>query len=73
MGNLPTCEGNVLVVSRPIILSLLFLQESSSSRFHVLHDWSDGVFDIGVSSPFPAAKVSDIMLKTMGILRVSMH
>ena len=28
------------------------------------------MFDSDVSSPFPAAKASDIMLKTMGILRV---
>ena len=56
------------------VCSVYFPQESVSSRFHVLHDWTigggDGVYDSSVSSLFPAAQLSDIMLKTMGILRV---
>lgn len=47
------------------------MQPSTSSHFYVLHD-SYGTYgqEKGGVAPFPALKTSDIMLKTMGILRV---
>ena len=47
-------------------------QPSPKSRFFVLSNWNQGggVYKESVSSPFPASQVSNIMLKTMGILRV---
>lgn len=49
-------------------------QPSSTSRFYVLNDWQNTFAkNKDVSTPLPAARTSDIMLKTMGILRVSDH
>jgi hypothetical protein len=44
---------------------------STKSRFYVLNNWDKegGVYNGKESTPFPADQVSDIMLKTMGILR----
>ncbi|XP_064394297.1 uncharacterized protein LOC135341623 [Halichondria panicea] len=41
---------------------------SGGSRFYVLHDWQNTYSNAEVS-PFPATDLSDIMLKTMGILK----
>ena len=48
----------------------LSIQPSSGSRFFVLNDWQDTFSEDKNMAPLPAAKVSDIMLKSMGILRV---
>jgi hypothetical protein len=45
-------------------------QPSSTSRFYVLNDWQDTFSTEQGVAPLPAAKISDIMLKTMGILKV---
>ncbi len=48
-------------------------QASSKSTFYVLHDWSvgGGVFSLDATDDaFPADRISDVMLKSMGILRV---
>ena len=47
-------------------------QPSTSSRFYVLHDWESTYSQEENTAPLPAAKISDIMLKTMGILKVSL-
>ena len=51
-------------------------QASSKSTFYVLHDWSvgGGVYSLDTTnSAFPADRVSDVMLKSMGILRVRLR
>ena len=46
-------------------------QSSSSSGFYIINDYQDTFAeDSGSTSAFPAAAVSNIMLKTLGILRV---
>lgn len=42
---------------------------STTSRFYVLNDWQDTFTQEKDIAALPAAKVSDIMLKTMGILK----
>ena len=41
-----------------------------SSRFYVLHDWEHTYSQDKTTAPLPAVEISDIMLKTMGILKV---
>ena len=45
------------------------LQPSATSGFYILHDWQN-TYSGDSSLPLPALSVSDVMLKTMGILRV---
>jgi len=45
---------------------------STSSRFYVLHNWESTYSQEENTAPLPTAKISDIMLKTMGILKVSL-
>ena len=45
-------------------------QPSSSSRFYVLHDWEHAYSQDENTTPLPVVEISDIMLKTMGILKV---
>ena len=45
-------------------------QPSSSSRFYVLHDWEHTYSQDKTTAPLPVMEISDIMLKTMGILKV---
>ena len=49
----------------------LSFQPSSTSQFYVLHDWQATFSGEQGIAPLPAAKISDIMLKTMGILKAS--
>lgn len=51
-------------------VDILFSQASPSSRFYVLHDWEHTYSQDKSTAPLPAVEVSDIMLKTMGILKV---
>ena len=46
------------------------MQPSSGSRFYVLHNWRE-TYSLEEGLPaFPALSLSDILLKTMGILKV---
>ena len=51
-------------------LAIAHTQPSSSSGYYVLHDWQNTYSREGNTAAFPALSVSDIMLKTMGILKV---
>ncbi len=48
------------------------IQSSGGSRFYVLNDWQSTYSNAEDVAPIPAIAVSDIMLKTMGILKVSL-
>ena len=64
-----TVSGSISVL-QPYNHSFL-IQPSTSSRYYILNDWQSTYTDEKNVPPFPAAKISSIMLKTMGILQVS--
>ena len=47
------------------------LQPSAGSRFSVLHNWQETYSTAAAVPALPALSLSDVLLKTMGILRVS--
>ena len=61
------CYNTYLVT---FVLFLLITQPSSTSGYYVLHDWQNTYSKEASTAAFPALSVSDIMLKTMGILKV---
>ena len=75
LGDPPHGQGGPplwqLYISDQKTYVILSPQSSSSSGFYILNDYQDTFAeDSGSTSAFPATAVSNIMLKTLGILRV---
>ena len=53
-----------------LIIILCSVQASSDSKLHVLHEWEEVGETYNNNGLYPAAQSSDVMLQTLGIMRV---
>lgn len=70
LGNPSSSRGNPPVTTSCDYDCVSSLQPSATSGFYVLNDWQDTFSDDGSATALPASSISNIMLKTLGILRV---